>query len=66
MILAAYETAWDQRGMRPNGARYLEVTTPATITHEEHKPVTLAPGLWEIIQAREFDYAANLGRRVRD
>jgi hypothetical protein len=75
VILEQYEEAWERgrdRFMDVQGkrevltARFLEVKTPTTITHEEHGPVTLTPGLYEILQAREFDYAANLGRRVRD
>lgn len=67
-ILEQYERQWSRQGERVAvlAREFLEVQTPTTITHEEHGPVTLNPGLYEIIQAREFDYAANLGRRVRD
>jgi len=65
-ILDYYERRWSTDNDPPRSARFLEVATPTTISHEEHKPVVLAPGLYEILQAREFDYAANLGRRVRD
>jgi hypothetical protein len=68
-ILERYEEQWtrEARGRVPVlTARFLDVQTPTTITHEEHKPVVLNPGLWEILQAREFDYARDVERRVRD
>jgi len=37
-----------------------------SIEHEEHKPVALPAGDYRMHQAREFDYLAGLGRRVRD
>lgn len=64
-ILDYYETTW--RSTEPVlRASYLQVETPATITHEEHGPLPLTIGIYEIVRAREFDYAANLGRNVRD
>lgn len=66
-ILAQYEKQWGTKKLTvSNPHRFLEAVTPTTIGHEEHGPAVLAPDLWEIIQAREFDYAANLGRRVVD
>jgi Na+-transporting NADH:ubiquinone oxidoreductase subunit NqrA len=64
-ILEQYAKSW-QGEMQATGSRFLDVQKTATVSHEEHKPVVLAPGLYEILQAREFDYAANLGRRVVD
>ena len=66
-ILEEYETAWTREGkaQRLKG-EYLDVLQTATITHEEHKPLTIGPGLWEIIQAREFDYVGATIRRVTD
>ena len=67
VILERYEKAWSGGANVPILLdRYLHVQATATVSHEEHGPVTLMPGLWAIMQAREFDYAANLGRRVRD
>ncbi len=37
-----------ERGPR----RYLRVTEEATIVHEEHDPITLAPGLYETRDAK--------------
>ena len=65
VILAQYEKQWG-RGEPQLVGRFVEVSSPATVPHEEHKPVTLEPGFYQILQAREFDYGANLEQRVRD
>lgn len=62
-ILDYYEETW--RGKALAGT-YVNVTTPATVTHEEHGPLSVMPGFYEIIRAREFDYASRLSRRVVD
>lgn len=39
-----------------NGAkRFLEVTSPAEIIHDEHGPAKIAPGFWQIEIQREYD-----------
>jgi hypothetical protein len=65
VILDYYEKTW--RSEQPTvQASYLQVDTPTIITHEEHGPLPVLPGLYEIIRAREFDYAQGLGRNVWD
>ena len=45
----------------------LKLTKTATLTHEEHKPITLeGPGIWEIGRVREFDYLSDKARYVVD
>lgn len=44
----------------------LKLTKAATVVHEEHNPITLAPGIWEIGQVSEYDYLADMARTVRD
>lgn len=44
----------------------LKLTATKTVTHEEHKPVTLEPGTWEIGRVREYDYFQKMERTVRD
>lgn len=34
--------------------RFLKVTSEATVKHEEHAPIPLPAGLYEIIQQREY------------
>jgi hypothetical protein len=43
-----------------------EKTRNAVITHEEHKTIVLAPGIYEMKHEREFDYCLNETRRVVD
>lgn len=49
-----------------NGTLYLHLEAEATVVHEEHKPVTLEPGDWEIGQVVEYDYINEAIERVRD
>ncbi|MDE2105074.1 MAG: hypothetical protein KGL39_47990 [Patescibacteria group bacterium] len=47
-------------------AVYLQLEKTATVKHEEHKPVTLSPGLWEIGRVKEFDYFEMMSRQILD
>jgi len=38
----------------------------ATITHEEHKPITVPDREWSTAQVREFDYLEMMAKQVRD
>jgi hypothetical protein len=44
----------------------LKLTKAATVVHEEHKPIKLSPGIWEIGRVKEFDYFKNMARQVID
>jgi hypothetical protein len=44
----------------------LTLTKQATVKHEEHGPITLTPGIWEIGRVREFDWFAMMERTVVD
>lgn len=43
---------------------FLQVLEPATVTHEEHGPIPLEPGDYEVIRQREF--TGRIGRYVAD
>lgn len=47
------------------GKRYLFVDRPCSLVHEEHGPIALAPGCYEVIRQREY-VAADLARNVAD
>ena len=52
-----------------NGRRFIEVLPgdePALLKHEEHKPIHILPGLYELDIVREFDWVEGLTRRVLD
>ena len=44
----------------------LRLKQPATVRHEEHKPITLEPGIWEVGRVQEFDWFSRMQRRVID
>ena len=44
----------------------LKLTKDSTVLHEEHKPITLSPGIWEIGCVQEYDYFSKMKRAVID
>jgi hypothetical protein len=54
-------TIWELKG-----DLYLEVTEPVTITHDEHKPLSIPEGIYQIGRVREYDYFQEMERRVVD
>ena len=44
----------------------LKLTKAATVTHEEHKPIRLSPGIWEIGRVQEYDWFSRMQRQVVD
>jgi hypothetical protein len=44
----------------------LKLDKAATVKHEEHGPIRLAPGIWEIGRVREFDWFSKMERQVID
>lgn len=44
----------------------LKLTKAATVTHQEHKPITLSPGIWEIGRIQEYDWFRKMQRQVMD
>jgi len=49
---------------RIDGLREFDGAT--TITHEEHKPITLPEKKWVSGIVQEYDYLAEMSRNVRD
>jgi len=44
----------------------LSLEKSATVVHEEHAPITLDKGLWEVGRVREYDYFQEMVRKVAD
>ena len=44
----------------------LKLANQATVTHQEHGPITLEAGLWEVGRVQEFDYLSKMVRPVAD
>jgi len=49
-----------------NGKRYVITEKGFTITHEEHLPIEVAPGVYEIGIVQEYDHFAEEARNVAD
>jgi len=47
---------------------FLENSTDSAVevTHQEHQPVSIPPGIWQVGQVREFDYLQQMERTVVD
>jgi hypothetical protein len=50
----------------PNMGKYIEVRETSVLLHEEHKPITIEPGIYEIDIVREYDYEKDEVSRVAD
>ena len=51
----AHAIAADEANLFVAGSRrFLEVCYKATLVHEEHGPIVLTPGIYEVIQQREY------------
>lgn len=48
------------------GILYLKTNKQVQVKHEEHKPVTVAPGIWEVGRVKEYDAFEEEARNVRD
>jgi len=48
------------------GRMLLSLTKEATLKHEEHKAITLSPGIWEIGRVQEYDWFSKMQRQVID
>jgi len=44
----------------------LELKESSTLKHQEHGPITLEKGLWEVGRVQEYDYFAQMKRQVID
>lgn len=44
----------------------LNLAKQATVTHPEHKPIRLSPGIWEVGRVTEYDWISRMERQVVD
>lgn len=49
-----------------DGMFFIRVLKDVTVTHEEHKPVKIPPGIYRVRKVREYDHFAEEARDVRD
>jgi len=45
---------------------YIASDTAFTVTHEEHKPIRVDPGIYEILRVKEYDHFTEEARNVVD
>jgi hypothetical protein len=51
-------------GQDENAPRFIDIPHPATLVHQEHAPINVEPGTYEVIRQRE--YSPKEIRRVLD
>lgn len=77
VVLAEGEVTGHAHAIRSAGAalleageeRYLRVTSPVTLDHEEHAPIAVQPGIYRVVIQREYvppEIAPSMTRRVVD
>lgn len=49
-----------------DGLKEFELQQSAEVVHEEHKPITVAPGKWVSGRAQEWDHFAEEAKQTRD
>lgn len=45
---------------------FLKLGSSSTVKHQEHNPITLDKGMWEIGRVQEYDYYQNMKKAVVD
>ena len=76
VVLAEGEATGHFHGIQENGVHLYkqngeiflvnESGKPVSIQHQEHKPVTVDPGVWQIGIVKEYDYLQEMERKVVD
>lgn len=74
LVLAEGEATGHAHAITATGAhllahgseRLLAVDDSVELVHEEHAPITIPAGFYEVIIQRQFDYSTQAARRVRD
>jgi hypothetical protein len=63
-----HSIAADHGSLHQSGAtRYLQVKVATKLEHQEHDPISLEPGVYQVVIQREFDpFADNNSRFVAD
>lgn len=74
MILAEGEVTGHFHGIEESESELIQIKERiflllkkvATLKHQEHGPITLEPGIWEVGRVQEFDYFSMMKRPVVD
>lgn len=52
--------------LEKDGVMYLHLTRPALVSHPEHGPQSLGPGVWAVRQVRQVDHLQRLADGRKD
>lgn len=74
MVLAEGEVTGHYHGIEESDSELIQIgekmilnlKNTATLFHQEHNPITLEPGVWEVGRVQEFDYFSMMKRPVVD
>ena len=74
MVLAEGEVTGHYHGIEETDSELIQIgekmilnlKNTATLFHQEHNPITLEPGLWEVGRVQEYDYFSMMQRPVAD
>ena len=74
MVLAEGETTGHFHGIEESDSELIQIgdvmvmdlKSSATLTHQEHGPITLDAGLWEVGRVQEYDYFSKMKQQVVD
>lgn len=58
--------AGQENSITPDEGKFIIVGNTVQLLHEEHKPVEVEPGVYQVDIVREFDYEEMEARRVVD
>ena len=56
----------DVRALVDGDTMFIKADKPFTVTHEEHKPVTIPVGIWQVGRVLEYDHFTEEARHVQD
>ena len=74
MVLAEGEVTGHYHGIMEHDSEmfmvgdktFMDLKSPATLTHQEHGHITVEPGIWEIGRVQEYDYMSKMVKPVAD
>lgn len=56
----------DSELLEIDGVRILNLKKKSTLKHQEHKPIVLDAGIWQVGIVNEYDYFSQMKRKVVD
>lgn len=62
----SHQVVEDVEMYEKNNILYLRNSAPVSVKHEEHDPITIPPGDWQVGIVREYDEFEQAARNVRD